>query len=385
MSKFRKLAILTLLSLLIFFNSPKVKAQTVEELNKKIQEYTDQINRLQGEASTLSNQIKEFDAKINLTTTKILQTQEQIKLLRGRIDQLEVSLGSLTDAFNSRVSETYKMSRVDASGNPMLLITSKNISDAVSVYHYLQKIQEADRQLIERLESAKSTYNDQKLEFEDLEKVLNAQKSELDSQKAAKASLLSATKNDERKYQDLLSEAKKQLSALRRFVSSQGGASILSNQTKCDGWGCYYNQRDSLWGNIGLGGSNYSVAEYGCLISSISMVASHKGVNLKPDNIALSTSAFVPSTGYLYHSFSANGVNVTVTTASKSQLDSELAAGRPVIAGLYSGPDHFIVILRKEGSGYIMHDPFLENGANRPLTDKYNVSDITSLRLVSFN
>jgi len=66
-------------------------------------------------------------------------------------------------------------------------------------------------------------------------------------------------------------------------------------------------------------------------------------------------------------------------------LDSELSAGRPVIAGLYSGPDHFIVILKKDGDKYIMNDPFMENGNGKPLTDKYSVNDITSLRLVSFN
>ena len=96
-------------------------------------------------------------------------------------------------------------------------------------------------------------------------------------------------------------------------------------------------------------------------------------------------SAFVPGTGYLYHSFSVNGVNVSLTSASKSSLDSELSAGRPVIAGLFSGPDHFIVILRKDGDNYIMNDPFIENGAEKNLTDKYSVNDITSLRLVSFN
>ena len=74
----------------------------------------------------------------------------------------------------------------------------------------------------------------------------------------------------------------------------------------------------------------------------------------------------------------------SLTTASRSILDSELSAGRPVIAGLYSGPDHFIVILRKEGENYIMHDPFMPDGGNRPLTDAYSISDISSLRLVSF-
>jgi hypothetical protein len=115
------------------------------------------------------------------------------------------------------------------------------------------------------------------------------------------------------------------------------------------------------------------------------MMATHMGKSIKPSDIAGNSSAFVPGQGYLYHSFSVNGLNVTITNASRSILDSELAAGRSVIAGLYGGPDHFIVIVKKEGDDYIMHDPFLENGSNRKLTDKYPVSAITSLRLVSFN
>lgn len=362
-------------------------AQTAEEkekaLSEEIAKYESEISKLQSQATTLGNQIAQYDAQIKLATLKITQTQEKILQLGGRIDQLEVSLNSLTRAFTSRVVSTYKMSRLH---EPILMVvTAPDLNSAFLSFSYMQKIQEADRDLLVRLESAQTNYKDQKDAEEVLEKQLTRQKQTLASQKNAKASLLSQTKNDEKKFQQLLSEAKSQLAALNRFVTGQGGASILTNQTKCDSWGCYYNQRDSQWGNIGLGGSSYSAAEYGCLVSSVSMLASHYGKNIKPIDIAVSSSAFVPGTGYLYHTFTANGVSVSISSVSRDRLDSELSAGRPVIAGLYSGPDHFIVILRKEGSNYIMHDPFLENGSNRPLTDKYSVSNITSLRLVSFN
>ena len=134
-----------------------------------------------------------------------------------------------------------------------------------------------------------------------------------------------------------------------------------------------------------MGGSSYTMANYGCLVSSVSMIASHYGKSIKPNDIAASSDAFVPGTGYLYHSFAVNGISVSISTANKSILDSELSAGRPVIAGLYGGPDHFIVILRKDGDKYIMNDPFMENGYEKQLTDKYSFSDISSLRLVSFN
>lgn len=387
----KKFFLFTLTSILFLGSIVFVRAQTCttqEECNNLIQQYSDQITKLQGQASTLKNQIAQFDAQIKLTTLKIAQTQDQITLLGGRIVQLGDSLTSLTAAFSSRAVETYKLSRFE--NNFIFILSASDITNAASRLHYLQKIQEEDRSLLEKLQTAQTTYQGQKTDQETLQKQLKTQQANLNAQKAAKNNLLTATKNDESKYQQLLSQAKAQLAAFQNFVSRQGGASILSNQTKCNDWGCYYNQRDSQWGNIGLGGSSYSMANYGCLVTSVSMIASHNGKNIKPNDVAVSGDAFVPGTGYLYHSFTVNGITVTVSSAGKSIIDSELSAGRPVIAGLYSGPDHFIVITRKDGDNYIMRDPFLENGAGsdgngRPLTDKYNFSDITSLRLVSFN
>ncbi|QQG42172.1 MAG: hypothetical protein HYV90_02550 [Candidatus Woesebacteria bacterium] len=361
---------------------------TPDRIDEKIKCLESVVLQKKTQASTLKNQIAQFDAQIRLTTLKIADTEAKILLLGGRIDQLEVSLDSLTKAFSSRAVETYRLSRFET--NFTFVLTAPDINDAVSRFHYLKRIQEEDRSLLERLQTAQTTYQNQKQDQEELQTQLTKQKANLGAQKIAKANLLTATKNDETKYQSLLSQAKAQLAAFRNFVAAQGGASILTGQTKCDSWGCYYNQRDSEWGNIGMGGSSYSMAGYGCLVTSVSMVASHFGKNIKPGDIAVIPSAFVPGTGYLYSNFSVNGINVTVSKNSKDIIDSELAAGRPVIAGLFSGPDHFIVITRKDGDKYIMRDPFLENGAGgdgsgRPLTDKYSFSDITSLRLVSFN
>lgn len=382
----RKIFPLLGITLLSFVLTKNVVAQTcssLDECNSLISQYQDQINKLQGQANTLKNQIAQFDVQIKLTTVKIAQTQEQINMLGGRISQLGDSLASLTTAFNSRAIETYKISKYE--GGLFFILSANDLGDAFARYHYLQKIQEEDRNLLARLQEAQTTYQGQKADQEALQKQLKSQQASLNAQKIAKNNLLSATKNDETKYQQLLVQAKSQLAAFQNFVVRQGGASILSNQTKCNDWGCYYNQRDSQWGNIGMGGSSYTMANYGCLVTSVSMVASHFGKNFKPGDVAVSADAFVPGTGYLYHSFSVNGISVSISTANKSILDSELSAGRPVIAGLFSGPDHFIVILRKDGDKYIMNDPFLENGFEKPLTDKYKVSDITSLRLVSFN
>lgn len=225
MKFFKKLPFVIVFAFLILvsfnrYSQAQSNENKLDELNKQIQEYSEKIKSLQGEATTLSNQIAQFDAQIGLTQARINQTEEQIRLLGGRIDQLEVSLDSLNEAFNSRITEIYKMSRLDTA--PMLVLSSDSMNQAVSTYHYLQKIQEADKALLSRLTSAKDTYSSQKDELEGLQEVLNTQKAELDIQKRGKANLLAVTKNDEARYQQLLEQARAEYEAIQAIIAGSG-------------------------------------------------------------------------------------------------------------------------------------------------------------------
>lgn len=192
----------------------------VDECQKLIGEYQSQITKLQGQANTLSNQIAQFNAQITLTSLKIKQTEEKIALLGGRIDQLEISLDDLTKAFASRAVETYKLAR--SGSTVFLLLTSSNLNEVVSRFHYLQLVQEEDGNFLQRLQTAQVTYKSQKTDQEELQKELAKEKANLVSQKAAKASLLIATKNDERKYQSLLASAQAEYAAILGIIAGKG-------------------------------------------------------------------------------------------------------------------------------------------------------------------
>ena len=214
-----------LLALNILFHvNNSVSAQEsvgeLQELSQKIQEYTAKIQQLQSQANTLSNQIGQFDAKIQLTEAKIQQTQEQVLLLGGRIDQLDVSMQRLGEAFTTRVVETYKIARY---GDDVLYMAiAPNVEDAISRYHYLQKIQAADQELLSKLRNAQSSYLAQKDDLEELQQVLGSQKEELDAQKTAKAHLLNVTKNDERSYQNLLAASRSEYEAIQAIIAGYG-------------------------------------------------------------------------------------------------------------------------------------------------------------------
>jgi len=202
------LAAIFLISVVTF----QIQAKTPQEIQEEITKYEQELARLGAQANTLSNQIDQFNAQIRLTTLKVQKTQEKIGLLGGRIDQLEYSLNSLTDAFSSRAVETYKMSRLSDSLG--FLVSSDTMGEAVSRYHYLQRIQEADRDLLFKLQEAQTTYVGEKLDQEELQKELEGQQQVLGAQKMAKAELLRVTKNDESKYEELLEQARRELEAL---------------------------------------------------------------------------------------------------------------------------------------------------------------------------
>ena len=66
----------------------QVHEEKLQKLTREIEEYEREIEKLESKATTLSNQIAQYDAQIHLTILKISQTEEKIVSLGGRIDRL---------------------------------------------------------------------------------------------------------------------------------------------------------------------------------------------------------------------------------------------------------------------------------------------------------
>ncbi len=237
------------------------------QLESKIAEYQAQIKTLQAKQSTLANQIAQFNAQINLTELKITQTEDQISLLGGRIGQLSGSVDGLTKAFDARVIETYKISRLG--NNPMLLLTSPSVKDALNRYEYLTRIQEADQTLLSRLQKAQDTYQNQKSQQEALQKTLDVQKADLNGQKASKAQLLLVTKNDEKKYQELLASARSEFDAIQAILSGHAQEDEVGHVNAGDkiasiiGWAEWKNGGNSSSCNSSAAHTHFIVSKNG--------------------------------------------------------------------------------------------------------------------------
>jgi len=382
---------------------PDPDTEKIEDLLEEIEEYKDKIDDLQGEADTLSKEIENFNNQIYLTElqiqnsiNKIASTEQKIERLSGDIDKLVDRIDIIIerieyqeDVLRERIRERYKTRET----SPMMVLFGSNtLEDLVKKAAYLRVMEVQDSKVLSQMREAKETYKRQKGLFEDKkeeEEVLQAQliqekanlgayKSQLGTKKAEKDRLLEITQNDEDKYQDLLAEAKKELSSYSAFVESSGQGIIGPNGLGGGKGGWYYSQRDSRWAYDYIGGSSYTVYESGCLISSVAMIHKYYGYDMDPGDLASEDQYFfwgnmlIPWPGPGGRDYKMLGWGYP-----ESDIDDELDDDNPVIVGITannSAGTHFVVLVSGDDGDYEMHDPIY--GPNLDFGDYYSTSQI---------
>jgi peptidoglycan hydrolase CwlO-like protein len=368
---------------------------------EKVDCYEKATNSCKNQRETLSSQITYMDNQIRLTTLRIEAAKNKITTLSDEIDQLENEVGRLEvvltkrlELLSRRIPETYKRASASQFG---LLFFSHNFSDFLNRVKYLSTVQQEDARLIFQVKATQNNYNERKEtreekkdQLQQIKNELERQNTELAQQKAAKNALLAQTKGQESLYQQLLAQAKAQLAG---FASFTEGATVLHNQTSCDDWGCYYNQRDSQWAMAIINGQSSgcsgpcSVMRVGCLITSVAMAASHLGhKDILPIDIAFSSpSNFSVGTALLMKgTINVKGKNINRVTIAGSLSPSLLESG-PVIAGVRYGPfgTHFVLVKSYSNGNYIMNDPYQENGKDKNFTDTYSLGSVFAVDRVS--
>ncbi len=374
--------------------TPTPDQSAYNQLQQQISDLQNKIVGTQEQEKTLSSAISVMDNQITLTQLRISSTEQQISELTSniqvattKVNTLQSSLANITKVLLQRIVATYEAGNMEQT---QAILASSNLNDLIERASYMKIVQEHDKKLIYDTQQAQNDYANQKQIFEvEKQKVVALQtqlqqySDQLDSQKQQKQQLLTETQGQEANYQKLLAAAQAQLAGFSSFTSSQGGASLLSGQTVCDSWGCYYNQRDSQWGGMSLNHTQYTIASDGCLLTSVAMVMTHYGVHVTPIDIDSNPSnfaAYYPA--YLLYTVSAGGKTATRTSTI---IDSHLASGNPVIVGIRyaSGDTHFVVLVSGSNGNYIMNDPYIPNGHDISFTDHYSMDMIFEVDAVS--
>lgn len=196
------------------------QADKLKEIRKKIEETETLLKETTTKKATLQNEIAYQNRQIELTELKVEETEQEIEALSLQINKLEGVLTDLSEVFAQRAAETYVLKRI---GDPIiLLLGARNVSEFISQFHYIKRVQEHDQELLYQMQSTQTNFEDQRAKEEELRDKLEAQNAQLARQKTQKENLLTVTKNDEKKYQELLVTLKADSASIQRALANLG-------------------------------------------------------------------------------------------------------------------------------------------------------------------
>lgn len=237
----------------LFVYAQETASEQVDDIQSRINAYEEKLEKLGSQEQTLAREIEEADANISLIQLRISSSLQKLKLkekeieslsldiedLRLRIIKLETLIKEKQIALDSRIREKYK----SVESSPLFVIFgATSFNNLVLKTEYLTILSIQDKKLLKEMSDTKKVFDDQKKQFEEKkvqEEKLRAQiqreknnletyQLSLESKKIEKKRLLDVTQNDEKKYQKLLADAKRELNQIT-------GAAIALSTTKGTG------------------------------------------------------------------------------------------------------------------------------------------------------
>lgn len=226
---FLSILVITIFSTtLAFAQSPDERLQQIEQQKADLQ---DKIAKAQSSIKTFSGQIALMDNQIKLTSLKISQTEAKIVILESDVDVLSRKIGRVEDSLSllqqtlvERIRTSYVLGK-PTTGD--MLLSEGTLSDELLNYQYLQALERNDMKLLSQMQSTKQNYGDQKISLENKQKELEAAKKDLDDQnnqlaqqKKDKEVLLTTTRNDEKRYQQIFAQLQSEARAIQEAIAS---------------------------------------------------------------------------------------------------------------------------------------------------------------------
>ncbi len=393
-------AIISLALSLIILTAPAlVCAESVSELQRQkeayaleaqkareqLQDKKEEAEYLQGQLSILGYQIKEAETSLAITNQKIEETTQKINTLKAEIEKQESDLAKENSSMDSVLSSWY----MEGDSNSMVnnIFSSSNLSEIISSQEYYDSIKQQIELKIAKIDQLKKDLYNQKTEQETSIAELNrhkdnqvTQKASIESQQNSQASLLKNTNNAISDLKDQEKVATQKAQEIQTKINQINATKIWGGQiTSSNDSGWYYSQLS--YPNLYLGPSYYTVAQYGCLITSLTMVAKYYGRNYDVPS-AVAASSFNREGYLLYTPIVSDGGSQPIDW---NRVNEELADGHPVVVGVALGVSmgnsygvsHFVVLkpYSQNGNHYSMHDPL---GAGRG----YDLSQVKAMRIV---
>lgn len=212
-------------------NDSKKKEEELKNKEQEIKDLENKIVDLKEKGKTLTSQITIMESQVRLTEARIYTAKQELSNLVLDIDtatkkivSLEEALNSLTEVLMKRIVATYEAGTL----KPFeVLLSSSNAPNYFLKLNYLEIAQLHDKRLIYDTQAAKNDYANQKKIFEEKKKRVETLQVQLErynvqlvQERQDKQALLDVTKNDEKRYQDLLARAKAEKTAIEGVIAT---------------------------------------------------------------------------------------------------------------------------------------------------------------------
>ncbi|MCX6808101.1 MAG: C39 family peptidase [Candidatus Berkelbacteria bacterium] len=374
----------------VLMNQKKQNTQAITAKQQQINDLKQQIDYVAGQINTTTSAISSTDSEITKTTQNVADLQTQIDKAQADIDAEQALMSKIIASWYTE----------GESGLLQLVLGSDNISEAITKEQYFDSVRQQVEVEIDKINTLKTdlatqkSQMDQKLtELSDLKNSQVDQKNYLQSRKTMKDRLLTDTasavtdlQSEQAKADALISDLSSRITKIQK--ASVGTAGDLVSGVP-ESW--YYQQGyggGQPWSDYKMG-YYATIGSYGCLLTSLTMIADYYGAHYTPATAA-DNSSFVHTWG------SSDGALISTSIVNDSGsrridwnvVDSELASGHPVVLGVSLngvdmgnsyGVSHFVVVTDKLSNGkYVMQDPL---GTNRG----YNKSWVQAMRIIRSN
>lgn len=208
-------------------NIPSDKiSDCISVLSKKVTDLADQKKTIASQIAQFDNQIKITQLKISDSEATIAQLEKEISVLGFRIGYISESVNKLEEVLKHRIVVTYQQSNVSSLE---IMLGSNDFQDFMQRIQYLRIVQENDRKVLANLQQSKANYANQKddreekqAQIEENKKKLEVLGASLNTQKVEKQKFLAITKNDEKRYQQLLEQTRAEFEAIQAIIAGNG-------------------------------------------------------------------------------------------------------------------------------------------------------------------
>ena len=154
----------------------------LEALGEEVAEAAGQLSQTQAQVGDLTQQVNQKQSEIEDKQDQIEDKQDQIDQKQSEIEDKQDQIEQRQEQLGERMSSSYKAGPTSTLD---LLLSSASFEELTSNIYYLDKVSEADREMIDTVKTLKAELEQDKAELEQDKAELEQQKSELETEKAA--------------------------------------------------------------------------------------------------------------------------------------------------------------------------------------------------------